>query len=371
MNILQINYSYPPSFSGCGRQLATVNRTYIQIFDDKLTVYTAYSTKGQEYSEKINSLFPFLRPKGRLQVVCYYIYCLTVFLYILVNARRIDVIHVISASTEALAASLAAKLIRKPFIVKVTLDEPARYIANPTFLRRKTFKELMKVANFVAISDKIRVDLLTVGVAENRIFRINNAVDKDLFEYPNVHSAKVSDVFKLVFVGAVNERKGIKDLFGALALIDDIKLKVDIVGPVELSGEVISELLKSLNAKANLQVQIVGLVHSPINHIVDSDCLILPSYAEGMPNVVIEAFSLGRPVIASDIEVHKEMISDVNGCIFPLGNIEKMAEVIKHVAGSQFNYQAIRNFAQSQYSSLEISNSYHRLYSEVYRSHNV
>jgi glycosyltransferase involved in cell wall biosynthesis len=48
--------------------------------------------------------------------------------------------------------------------------------------------------------------------------------------------------------------------------------------------------------------------------IADSDCVVLPSYREGLPKSLLEASSMGKPVIASDVTGCREVVqNDVNG----------------------------------------------------------
>jgi len=57
--------------------------------------------------------------------------------------------------------------------------------------------------------------------------------------------------------------------------------------------------------------------------------LILPSYFEGMPNVVLEAMANGLPVIASNISTLKELIEhNKNGFLFEIGNVNNLADHI-------------------------------------------
>lgn len=56
------------------------------------------------------------------------------------------------------------------------------------------------------------------------------------------------------------------------------------------------------------------------------DCLILPSYAEGLPNVLLEAMAQGVPCIASRVGGVDSIIDDdTNGLLFPPGDIKKMS----------------------------------------------
>jgi glycosyltransferase involved in cell wall biosynthesis len=56
------------------------------------------------------------------------------------------------------------------------------------------------------------------------------------------------------------------------------------------------------------------------------DFLVLPSLTEGLPNVVLEAFSFGKPVVATRVGGVPELVTDgVNGIIVPPGDPASLA----------------------------------------------
>jgi glycosyltransferase involved in cell wall biosynthesis len=62
----------------------------------------------------------------------------------------------------------------------------------------------------------------------------------------------------------------------------------------------------------------------------ESACLVLPSSYEGMPHVVLEAFSARLPVVASDAGGIPELIEDgVSGLLYPWGRLDALAEALQ------------------------------------------
>lgn len=69
---------------------------------------------------------------------------------------------------------------------------------------------------------------------------------------------------------------------------------------------------------------------------LDSSCLLLSSRWEGMPMIMLESFEMGVPVIAFDIPVVKELITDqVNGRVVKSFEIEAFAKTMEEVAQEQ------------------------------------
>jgi glycosyltransferase involved in cell wall biosynthesis len=63
--------------------------------------------------------------------------------------------------------------------------------------------------------------------------------------------------------------------------------------------------------------------------IENSRALVLPSFAEGLPVVIMEALALGRPVIATQIAGIPELVQDgVNGWLVPPGSVEGLVRSI-------------------------------------------
>ncbi|MCK4347029.1 MAG: glycosyltransferase, partial [Thermoplasmatales archaeon] len=63
-----------------------------------------------------------------------------------------------------------------------------------------------------------------------------------------------------------------------------------------------------------------------------ADVLILPSYSEGLPNVVMEALSCSTPAIVTDVGGCSEVVKDgETGFIVPVGDVEALRERMKYL----------------------------------------
>jgi glycosyltransferase involved in cell wall biosynthesis len=62
-----------------------------------------------------------------------------------------------------------------------------------------------------------------------------------------------------------------------------------------------------------------------------ADILILPSYSEGLPNVVMEALSCGTPAIVTDVGGCPEVVRDETGFVVPVGDVEALMDRIKYL----------------------------------------
>jgi glycosyltransferase involved in cell wall biosynthesis len=60
--------------------------------------------------------------------------------------------------------------------------------------------------------------------------------------------------------------------------------------------------------------------------------MVLPSFAEGLPVVLMEAYALGRPAVATQVAGVSELVKDgVNGWVVEPGSVEALAEAMHEV----------------------------------------
>ena len=152
-----------------------------------------------------------------------------------------------------------------------------------------------------------------------RVECIQNGVDTKLFS-PSRH--KISGDFKILFVGRLIEQKGAKYLLNAVAeilrekKILPRKVFCDIVGDGPLRQE-LESLSKSLRVDSIVTFH-GWVVREKLPTIYQqADVFVLPSFDEGMPNVILEAMATSLPIIATDIKGNNELVqSGANGFLY-------------------------------------------------------
>lgn len=66
-----------------------------------------------------------------------------------------------------------------------------------------------------------------------------------------------------------------------------------------------------------------------------ASCIVLPSYREGLPTVIAEAFSVGRPVIATSVGGVPEIVQDgVNGLLVGPGDVDGLKGALLAIASA-------------------------------------
>jgi glycosyltransferase involved in cell wall biosynthesis len=136
---------------------------------------------------------------------------------------------------------------------------------------------------------------------------------------------------RLVCVGRLSEQKGQLLLLQATArlITEGVSLKLVLVGDGPMREEIEQFIAKhDLAAYVELTGSLSG--EQVRQQIVNSRAFVLPSFAEGLPVVIMEAFALGRPVISTYVAGIPELIiNGENGWLVPAGSVEDLVAAMR------------------------------------------
>jgi colanic acid/amylovoran biosynthesis glycosyltransferase len=144
--------------------------------------------------------------------------------------------------------------------------------------------------------------------------------------------SSVPDVPELVCVGRLCEQKGQLILLEALAALHahGHMLRVVFVGDGPMRGAI-----ERRAAELGLEhaVTITGWASSERvrEHIERARALVLPSFAEGLPVVLMEAMARGRPVISTYVAGIPELVDDEVGRLVPASSVEALAAAMEEL----------------------------------------
>lgn len=137
-------------------------------------------------------------------------------------------------------------------------------------------------------------------------------------EYPN------NDRVHFLYLGRIMKEKGIDELFAAVRILyaERQDFVLDIVGFYE------DDYKEQVNNLVQDGIAIYhGFQENPIPYYAASDCIVLPSYHEGMSNVLLEAAAIGRPLITSDIPGCREAVDPgVSGILIKVKNTDSLRD---------------------------------------------
>ncbi|MDB5744874.1 MAG: glycosyl transferase, group 1 [Polaromonas sp.] len=176
-----------------------------------------------------------------------------------------------------------------------------------------------------------------------------------------------STVQRVLFVGNLSERKGVSDLLQALALpgFDPTQLEVTFAG----GGDVASYEAKARQLGIDNFVRFAGWSDQQqvAQLMAMADVLVLPSYDEGLPLVILEALANGVAVVCSPVgEIPSVMTDDVNACFVAPGDVAGIAKGLQRVLQQPLLRLALERNGRALY---EESFSLTRFFSSVAKIH--
>jgi glycosyltransferase involved in cell wall biosynthesis len=284
-------------------------------------------------------------PAGLRQVVFFF---KTFFL-----ARKSDLIYTTDLYSPGYASTICSKILKKKFVVRFAGDsawETARgagetkdgiidfqekkQIGSAEKKKRKRAKILKSADAVVAVSGFMKDLALRIGVREEKIFVIYNAVD--FFEERPRWQDPERPV--LVFAGRLTSWKGVG---AVLRVVKRLRKEFPDMFFDVLGGGPEFETLKKMSANLGIAgcVNFRGNVSEEESHsyFARSSVFVLNSGYEGFSHAILNAMSVGVPVAVSDIGGNPELVeSGVNGFLVEYNNEDAWYEAVKSLLRDKY-----------------------------------
>ena len=264
-------------------------------------------------------------------------YILSAIAGILREGHRVELLHAHHLYLDAIAALVVGRLRGRPVVAKMVgaspggdLDRLHRTVGGSLLLRW-----LRGLDAVVAPSPACRTELLEAGFAAERIHVIANGVDISLFcpepgsESPELLSLGGGPL--VVYTGRMIEAKGLLELMDAWLLllreVPDAQLALVGSGPLE------AELRWRASAPPLIgRVHLTGEVSNVRPYLRAATAFVFPSWAEGLPNALLEAMAMGLPCVASDIAPIASMLTHgEEGLLVAVKSPEDLARALLRV----------------------------------------
>lgn len=223
-----------------------------------------------------------------------------------------DTIHYTSSASYALIKDLLAVVLAKGFRIRIIIHW--RFGRIPELAKKKNaeWKLLVLITKLSDSSIVLDNHSLTV-LNQNSIFNvvlIPNPISQELYR-KSISISSNQKILKrgcFVFVGHIIRAKGVYELIEACSKIVKVN-QLLLIGPVlkNVQQDLMAIASKRNNGK---WLEWKGEIEREdvLQFLYSANALCLPSYSEGFPNVVIEAMSLGCPVIATRVGAIEEML---------------------------------------------------------------
>ena len=198
--------------------------------------------------------------------------------------------------------------------------------------------------HFIGLPEKIRRCAFVVAISSygrSQLFRLTDwkfwpkvhvvrcGLDNAYFEAARPLPPTVKPG-RFVCVGRLCEQKGQMLLLEAVKRLLEAGESIELVlaGDGEMRGEVDSYIIEN---GLNSSVRVTGWINSETvrTEIAGARALVLPSFAEGLPVVIMEALATYRPVISTFVAGTPELVTPYNGWLVPAGDVDALMEAMK------------------------------------------
>lgn len=264
-------------------------------------------------------------------------YLITLTLFLLRHMRSFDLVHVHLANLQADVVVGLATVLRRPTYVKVACGGSAgevKRLAKVAWLTRWT--GLRRARRVQALSDEIAGELVSIGVAPERILRVPNGVhlpepgvgeEADQKRELRHRLGLPEDRTIVLFVGRFAAYKGLHDLLAVWESREWPDAVLLLVGAPAVDKPMDPIV-------ANERVIVHGWAEDVRPYLEAADVFVYPSYADGMSNALLEALAAGMPTVASRSGAAEEMIVDgESGILFDAGDRAQLARALDTILG--------------------------------------
>ena len=248
------------------------------------------------------------------------------------------------AFPDGIAAQKLARKLSCDFYLKVHGSDINMHATFPA--RAKQITRMANQANgILSVSQDLANKMENMGVESKRIQVIYNGVNLEKFS--PLHASNKDTAPYVLFIGNLKKEKGVVELLQAFALIHQQfpTLVLKYVG----GGAMLAEL-QSLAKHANLldKIEFAGVKpHEQLPSILaNARILALPSYNEGVPNVVLEAMASGTPVVASNVGGIPEVVNGETGLLATTISADAIAAQLTAALNRKWDKAAIRAHAE-------------------------
>lgn len=240
---------------------------------------------------------------------------------------------------------------------------------NPKWLHRINYRSIsfflccLRISNIIPVSLSIFETSILSYVFKRKINIIENITDIELIRNKALDTEL--EYYDVAFIGRLVD---VKDPIRFINIISEIvkknsKIKAVIMGDGELKEKCEIEIKKR---KLERNIYLKGFVSNPFPILYNSKVLVMTSKSEGLPMVVIEALSLGKPVLVPALVGIERLIDETCGVICKNNN-EYVIELIKILENKDI-YEFMSRNAKNKAEKMFDMKKYLEKFIEVYEN---
>ena len=218
-------------------------------------------------------------------------------------------------------------------------------------------------------SDKeIILDICSIDKSRIHLIK-GSGVDLNKFKYTPLPKGVPS----ILFASRLLYDKGLKEFISAAELIkkDGYKANFILVGKPDLQNpaSISFDQLENYISKGNIDWH--GYKGDIYPVLIESYLIVLPSYREGLPKILIEAAACGRPVVTTDVPGCRDaIINGKTGLLVPSKNHTALAEAIKDLITNYSKSETLgleaRKFAEKNFDIKNVVSKHLEIYRSIF-----
>ena len=307
---------------------------------EKFDEFCKYGIEALEYKIKRQSLNP-LKEISTIKNI-----------YKLIKPLNLDILQNFTAKPN-IYGSIAGHLAKIPLIVNAVTGLGSFYIEEnkkAKFIRKimnSLYKEANKKANYCIFQNSDDMNYFIdkkLVLKEKAILIKSSGIDTQVFkpiEKEKVAYTNKKESIVVLMIARAIWHKGIKEYYEAAKILKNENIEFIFIGDTD-DGNI---SCASKNFLKNGNVKWLGHRNDIKDQIASCDIFVLPSYREGVPRTLLEASSMGKPIVTTNTVGCKEVVDDgINGFLVPIKDSKSLAERIKNLAN---NYELRENMGKA------------------------
>lgn len=233
------------------------------------------------------------------------------------------------ATKQNIYGGMASRVTKTPYIPMIT--GLGTTIENPGILQKITsflYRMGIKKASALFVQNKSILEKLNKFNMVNAPIRMTPGSGVSLDSHPYTAYPAHEENLRFLYIGRIMKDKGINELLEAARLVKESHPNVsfEIIGHADKE----EDLNKVKAADQDGIINYLGVQNDVRPFIRNAHATILPSYHEGMANVLLESASTGRPVLASMVPGCRETFDEnVTGIGFEAKNTESLVSALE------------------------------------------
>jgi glycosyltransferase involved in cell wall biosynthesis len=257
-------------------------------------------------------------------------------LLVAMRRHRAEIVHIHTCALFSFWRDIlhmtACRMLGRKVVWHIHDGSFAGFMAKGSALRRGLIRTALKAGAAVIVLGEQSLRNLRPMAPDVRWRVVPNGVP-----VPRTTAEPSAGPTRFLFLGNLTRRKGAFDLVDAAEEVCRKGLHITVrLGGGETSPGQKDELVRHIGALAcRDRIALLGVVSGAAKEraLAESDCLVLPSYAEGLPMAVLEGMAYGLPVIATRIGAIPEAVTEgQEGFLLEPGDVKALADRMGRIA---------------------------------------